>query len=111
MWTEHSAPLFLLGLSSRANGLEDTQNLAFSFPFNPTLWHNEEFEKLVEEARRTFDPTKRQILLQQAQAIAYEEAPWIWLWRQYEIYGVSNRLAWKPRADGLIYLYRPASAE
>ena len=104
-------PLFLLSLNSRADGLEDVRNLTFEFPFNPTKWYNSEFEKLVREAGVTFNQTKRQSLLEQAQSIAYEEAPWIWLWRPYLFYGVSNDLAWQPRADGLVYLYQPASTE
>lgn len=108
---KETAPLFLLGLNSRADGLEDIRNLTFEFPFNPTRWYDGEFERLVREAGTTFNQTKYQSLLEQAQAIAYEEAPWIWLWRQYELYGVSDYLAWQPRADGLVYLYRPVSAE
>lgn len=103
------APLFLLGLSSRGNGLEDTSNLSFSFPFNPTGWQNSEFEQLLQEARTTFNERQRQALLNQAQAIAYDEAPWIWLWRQYDFYGVSQSLDWTPRRDGLVYLYKPAT--
>jgi peptide/nickel transport system substrate-binding protein len=103
-----TSPLFLLSLMSRGNGLEDTQNLAFDFPFNPTLWHNEEFERLLSQAEETFNQTLRSSILQQAQAIAYEEAPWIWLWRPFLFYGVSQDLDWwQPRADGLVYLYTP----
>ena len=107
---KETAPLFLLSLASGGNGLEDTQNLARSFPFNPTLWYNEDFEDLLSQAEEEFDQTLRLNLLHQAQAIAYEEAPWIWLWRPYLFYGVSEDLKWwHPRADGLIYLYiRPA---
>jgi peptide/nickel transport system substrate-binding protein len=106
-----TSPLFLLGLMSRGNGLEDTQNLAFDFPFNPTLWHNEEFEQLLGQAEETFNQTLRLNLLHQAQAIAYEEAPWLWLWRPYLFYGVSRDLDWwQPRADGLVYLYKSAPA-
>jgi len=100
------AGLFLLGIASRGNGLEDTSNLSADFLFNPTPWHNAEFERLVAEARSTFNDTQRQTLLNQAQAIAYEEAPWIWLWRPYDFYGVASWLDWKPRPDGLIYLYK-----
>jgi peptide/nickel transport system substrate-binding protein len=104
-----TAPLFLLNLMSRGNGLEDTQNLAFNFPFNPTLWYNEEFERLLSQAEETFNQTLRLNLLHRAQAIAYEEAPWVWLWRPYLFYGVSQDLDWwQPRADGLVYLYTPA---
>jgi peptide/nickel transport system substrate-binding protein len=103
---KETGPLFLLSLMSRGNGLEDTRNLAYDFPFNPTLWYNEEFEQLLSKARRTFNQTLRLNLLSQAQAVAYEEAPWIWLWRPYLFYGVSQGLEWwQPRADGLIYLY------
>jgi peptide/nickel transport system substrate-binding protein len=100
--------LFLLSLTSRGNGLEDTRNLAYGFPFNPTLWYNEEFEQLLSRAEETFNETLRLNLLRQAQAVAYEEAPWIWLWRPYLFYGVSRDMDWwQPRADGLVYLYRP----
>jgi peptide/nickel transport system substrate-binding protein len=106
---KETAPLFLLSLTSRGNGLEDTQNLAYGFPFNPTLWYHEEFERLLGQAEETFNATLRSSLLQQAQAIAYEEAPWIWLWRPFLFYGVSQDLDWwQPRADGLVYLYTPA---
>jgi peptide/nickel transport system substrate-binding protein len=108
---KETASLFLLSLTSRGNGLEDTQNLARSFPFNPTLWYSEEFEQLVGEAEETFDRTLRLNLLHEAQAIAYDEAPWIWLWRPYLFYGVSRDLDWwQPRADGLVYLYVPPEA-
>jgi peptide/nickel transport system substrate-binding protein len=105
---KETAPLFLLSLASRGNGLEDTQNLAHGFPFNPTLWYNEEFENLLSQAEEQFNQTLRLNLLHQAQAVAYEEAPWTWLWRPFLLYGVSRDLDWwQPRADGLIYLYVP----
>jgi peptide/nickel transport system substrate-binding protein len=99
------ASLFLLGLNSRGNELEDTTNMSFNFPFNLTLWQNAEFEQSLTKATATVNNTQRQPLLGQAQNIAYEEAPWIWLWRQYNFYGTNPDLNWQPRADGLVYLY------
>lgn len=106
----NAAPLFLLGLNSRGDGLEDVKNLSAEFAFNPTGWQNKSFEEILERAVSTFNESSRARLLNEAQAIAYDEAPWIWLWRQYEFYGVSNDLTWKPRRDGLIYLYQPMAA-
>ena len=40
-----------------------------------------------------------------AQSIAYEQAPWIWLWRQYRFYGISEHLDWTPRRDALVHVY------
>jgi peptide/nickel transport system substrate-binding protein len=108
---KETAPLFLLSLASRGDSLEDTRNLAYNFPFNPTLWYSEEFEALLGQAEEAFNQNLHLDLLQRAQAIAYEEAPWIWLWRPYLFYGVSGDLDWwRPRADGLVYLYAPAPA-
>lgn len=101
-----SSPLFLLTMSSRGNDLEDARNLAYLFPFNPTGWYNPDFEALLAEAASTYNRDKRRELLSRAQAIAFEEAPWICLWRPYEFYGVAHDLAWSPRPDALIYLYQ-----
>jgi len=92
----------LIGLSSRAVDLYDAQNLDYDFPLNMTEWYNERFEELYDEASKTLDDEKRQELLFEAQEIAYEACPWIWLWRQYDFYGVSDRLDWSPRSDELV---------
>jgi peptide/nickel transport system substrate-binding protein len=89
----------LLGFGSAANELDDVQNLVKDFPLSITDWYSEEYEALYTEAMTTLDHDKRMELLYRAQAIAYEECPWIWLWRQYDFYGVSKRLEWAARAD------------
>jgi peptide/nickel transport system substrate-binding protein len=106
-----SAPLFLLAINSRGNDLEDAQNLAFLFPFNPTNWYNADFEALLTKASSTYNDENRTSLLWQAQAIVRNEAPWVFLWRLYDFYGVSKDLNWSPRPDGLVYLYRPLVSE
>ena len=108
--SDDTAPLFLLGLNSRGDGLEDVRNLSSAFAFNPTGWQNESFEEALRQAAKTFNENARARLLNEAQSIAYDEAPWIWLWRQYAFYGISQSLDWTPRRDGLVYLYEPAVA-
>jgi peptide/nickel transport system substrate-binding protein len=102
-------PLFLLGLNSRGDGLEDLNNLSSAFAFNPTGWESESFEDALERARNAFNESSRSRLMNEAQAIAYEEAPWVWLWRSCDLYGVGQRLDWTPRRDGLVYLYATGS--
>jgi peptide/nickel transport system substrate-binding protein len=100
-------PLFLLGLNSRGDPLQDTRNLSAGFGFNPTGWENRSFEEAIRRAQSTFNENARARMLNEAQATAYQEAPWVWLWRQVDFYGVSQALSWTPRADGRIYLYTP----
>jgi peptide/nickel transport system substrate-binding protein len=98
-------PLFFLGMNSRGEAMEDVKNLSVDFPFNPTGWQNESFEDTVQRAQYSFNEDARTRLLNEAQAIGYDQAPWIWLWRQYDFYGVSQELDWAPRPDGLVYMY------
>jgi peptide/nickel transport system substrate-binding protein len=104
-----SDPLFLLELNSRGDGLEDVLNMSQTFVFNPTGWRNESFEEAATRAIGTFNEGTRDRLMNEAQAIAYEEAPWLWLWKPYDFYGVSQNLDWTPRRDGLINLYKPST--
>jgi peptide/nickel transport system substrate-binding protein len=48
-----------------------------SSPFNETHWNHPEFVKLIADARRELDETKRNDLLHQAQQIEYEEGGYI----------------------------------
>jgi peptide/nickel transport system substrate-binding protein len=100
-----TSPLYLLGLQSRGNKREDLSMLTLNFPFNPLDWRNAEFAALEDQASHNFNKQARDNLLDQAHTVLVEEAPIIWLWRQYDFYSESTDLNWSPRVDGLIYLY------
>jgi peptide/nickel transport system substrate-binding protein len=105
--SEDVPALFLLAMNSRGNALQDVRNLAQDWPYNPTSWQDPLFEQQLQLAATTFDPQARAAVLDELQALAYDQAPWIWLWRPYRFYGVSQRLDWTPRRDGLVNLYEP----
>jgi len=68
-------------------------------------WQSEEFENIYQEMKGTLDRDERKILVDQAQDIAFGEAPWIFLFKQWNQAAVSPRLAnWQERADGLTLL-------
>jgi peptide/nickel transport system substrate-binding protein len=69
-----------------------------------TTWSNEEFDGLLDEAANQTGDERIQTL-QEANALAHDEAPWIYLNRQYSVYGVSNRIEWTPRSDERIDAY------
>jgi peptide/nickel transport system substrate-binding protein len=105
--SEDVPALFLLALNSRGNALQDVRNLSPDWPYSPTSWQDPLFEQQLRLAATTFDPQARAAVLDELQALAYDQAPWVWLWRPYRFYGVSQRLDWTPRRDGLVNLYEP----
>lgn len=63
---------------------------------NSQNYCNTEYDKLFEEFNTTEDEAKRQEISNQMQAMIWDEAPWIFLWRLPMFMGVSNRLQWEP---------------
>jgi peptide/nickel transport system substrate-binding protein len=72
---------------------------------NKNNYVNEELTALVTEARTSLDPARRLELYAQAQAIIYDEVPWLFLFQQVDLYGVRADLVWEPREDQKIEVY------
>src|SRR3989442_8663856 len=53
----------------------------------------------MQQARYSLDPPKRRQLFAEGPAIIHEEKPWLELFQEVVVYGVSKRLQFKPRAD------------
>jgi peptide/nickel transport system substrate-binding protein len=66
-------------------------------------YSNPELDKLLNAERREFDPAKRKALLLQAFNIIQEEAPAFFLWRINSVYGISDKVTFKPHSDERIF--------
>ena len=64
-----------------------------------------ELTALIREARATVDADARAELYADVQAKMLEVAPMVFLYQLDELYAVSERLEWTPRADERIYLW------
>ena len=66
---------------------------------NKNNYVNEELIDLITTARSSMDADLRKDLYAQAQAIIYDEVPWLALFQQVDLYGVRSDLSWQPRPD------------
>ncbi len=69
------------------------------------IFKDEALDKMLEEAQATSDPERRKAIYWKAQELIYEQAPIIKAYQQAHIFGVSNRLDWKPWVDNMLFLY------
>jgi len=69
------------------------------------IFKNEALDKMLEDAQATNDPERRKALYWKAQELIFDEAPIIKAYQQAHIFGVSNRLDWKPWIDNMLFLY------
>ncbi|MFC1492197.1 ABC transporter substrate-binding protein [Nitrospinota bacterium] len=96
--------LYFHGFSSAFNAELDLGVLRPNLYANLTHWINPEFIEKYSRLGQTFDPKERKKISYRMQNIVYEDAPWIFLWNQYDFYGLSPRVKWIPRPDERIYL-------
>jgi len=67
-----------------------------------TIMKNEELDGLIADAEATQDPDERVDILQEANQLAHDLAPWVFLHQQFSVYGVSSDISWEPRSDEFI---------
>ncbi|MFC7202389.1 ABC transporter substrate-binding protein [Haloferax namakaokahaiae] len=69
-----------------------------------TTWQDEQFDSYLEDAGNQTGE-EREATLQEANAYAHEQAPWIFLNQQYSVYGVNDAIEWEARSDERIDAY------
>ncbi len=73
--------------------------------FNLAFWDNPEFDAQIKAALQTADPEKRKAAYAKAQEIVMEEAPWIFLWVNTLLGGISTKCdGMVIQPDGIAYL-------
>jgi peptide/nickel transport system substrate-binding protein len=62
-------------------------------------------DALLDQARSVISADERKALYSQAMAIITEDAPFLLLYQQEDLYGVNKNLNWTPRPDEMIFVY------
>jgi peptide/nickel transport system substrate-binding protein len=89
---------YLLGLGGPMQDADELYNLVSSRG-RGLYYKNERIDQLFDLGRSTMDPVKRRrVYLDLARAMV-EDATWVFLLQQVDIYGNRERLSWMPRSD------------
>ena len=62
-------------------------------------------DAMFKEQRSLLDPEKRKAMLFEMQDIIRKDVPWIFMYDQQDIYGVTQRIQWEPRVDEFVWAY------
>lgn len=108
-YMDQLAPDLHIGMWSNAN---DTLELDYNLQINVHTvsrghyWGGPEIDQKIDEAIATIDRDERERLYRAIARQMVEEAVWLFLYNQADIYGVSRRVRdWKARPDEVIYVY------
>ncbi|MFB6081805.1 MAG: ABC transporter substrate-binding protein [Halanaeroarchaeum sp.] len=105
-----SPPFYLIGWGNPQMDASQTIIPTLTSGGVLTSTHTEELDSLITQAQNT-SGEERASLLKEANTLAHDEAFWIYLNRQYSVYGVSSRIDWQPRRDERIDAYAISPAE
>jgi peptide/nickel transport system substrate-binding protein len=89
---------YLLGLGGPMQDADELYNLVSS-KGRGLYYKNEKVDQLFDLGRSTMDPAKRRRVYADLARAMVEDATWVFLLQQVDIYGSRERLDWTPRAD------------
>ena len=89
---------YLLGLGGPMQDGDELYNLVSS-KGRGLYYKNEKVDLLFDQGRSTMDPAKRRRVYSELARVMVEDATWVYLMQQVDIYASRDRLGWTPRPD------------
>src|SRR5436189_1017704 len=105
VYVHKAGPIWLIGWGVGTTDAENVYVPLFKSPGIFVNWHNEEFNRMVDEAQAIMDDKKRLEQYHRINRLWVEEMPAVPLYQQLELYGVSKRVNWKARSDEVIQAF------
>src|SRR5216117_129786 len=101
----NTGDLFFLGLGPALHGQGTMQPLFQGSMTYSSYGGNKILEDKISRASTLLDPKARAEAYAELQRLVHDEAPWVFLWQQHDLYGVAGRVEWSPRADEKVWMY------
>jgi peptide/nickel transport system substrate-binding protein len=101
----NTGEMFFLGWGPALHGQGTVQPLFLADQTYSSYGNNKVIDDKIARAGTLLDPKARAEAYAELQRLIHEEAPWVFLWQQHDLYGVAQTVEWTPRADEKVWLY------
>jgi peptide/nickel transport system substrate-binding protein len=98
---------YLLGLGGPMQDGDELYNLVSS-KGRGLYYKNEKVDALFDAGRSTMDPAKRKKIYADLARAMVEDATWVFLMQQVDIYATRDRVTWTPRGDQWMLFHEAA---
>jgi len=105
LYARNLGPAYLLGWGGLTFDADGTFYPLFRTGQALSHFSSPRLDAVLDQARITMDKQKRLKLYAEASRIFKEEVPCAFVYEQVDIYGVSERLNWKPRPDERLFVF------
>jgi peptide/nickel transport system substrate-binding protein len=97
--------MFYLGWGPALSAQNTIEQLFMASQTYSSYGNNKVIDAKIAQAVTIVDPRKRLEAWADLQRIVHDEAPWVFLWQQHDLYGVANWVDWTPRADEKVWMF------
>ena len=101
----NTGDLFFLGWGPALWGQGTIEPLFKADATYSSYGNNKVIDEKIARAVTLVDPRARAAAYAELQKIIHDEAPWVFLWQQHDLYGVASHIEWSPRADEKVWMY------
>jgi len=101
----NTGELFFLGWGPALHGQGTTQPLFLADQTYSSYGNNKMLDEKIARAGTLMEPKARADAYAELQRLVHDEAPWVFLWQQHDLYGVAQHVEWTPRADEKVWMY------
>src|SRR3989454_4832811 len=101
----NTGEMFFLGWGPALHGQGTMQPLFLADQTYSSYGNNKIIDDKIARAQTLLDPKARADAYAELQRLVHDEAPWVFLWQQHDLYGVASHVDWTPRADENVWMY------
>jgi peptide/nickel transport system substrate-binding protein len=101
----NTGDLFFLGWGPALWGQGTVQPLFRGDQTYASYGNNKVVDDKIARAVTLMEPKARADAYAELQKLIRDEAPWVFLWQQHDLYGVASHVEWTPRADEKVWMY------
>jgi peptide/nickel transport system substrate-binding protein len=101
----NTGDMFFLGWGPALHGQGTMQPLFLADQTYSSYGNNKTIDSKIARAQTLLDPKARAEAYAELQKLVRDEAPWVFLWQQHDLYGVAQTIEWTPRADEKVWMY------
>ncbi len=101
----NTGELFFLGWGPALYGQGTVEPLFLANQTYASYGNNKVLDEKIARADTIVDPKGRLAAYAELQKLIHDEAPWVFLWQQHDLYAVANTIDWAPRPDEKVWMY------
>ncbi len=101
----NTGDMFFLGWGPALYGEATMYPLFLADQTYSSYGNNKTLDEKIARAQTLLEPKARAAAYAELQRLVRDEAPWVFLWQQHDLYGVTSQIEWAPRADEKVWMY------